>query len=134
MRSAGYVVRGIAFGRVTRIVAVLAGIVATFSDASVAVINHVAFVCGDHHRVIVRGKGSDQHVHVVLHPPRQFVPDGLRCGGNGGVEVEVGEGVPEVAEDTGESALEQATTPFLHKLASSGRSSLQARHHLSEED
>ena len=57
----------------------------------------------------------------------------LQYGGDGGVEIKVGVGIQEVAEDTGESALEQATTPFLHKLASSGRSSLQARHDLGEE-
>nr|XP_020146849.1 glycine-rich protein 1-like [Aegilops tauschii subsp. strangulata] len=90
MGSTRYVTRYIALGRVTRVV--FAGNIAAFGDASIAVINHVAFVCGDHHHIVVRGKGSDQRVHLVLHPPRQITPDGLRYGGNGGVEVEVGEG------------------------------------------
>ena len=96
MGSTRYVTRYIALGRVTRVVVIFAGTVAAFGDAS------VAFVYGDHHRVVVRGKGSDQRVHVFLHPSCQVAPDGLRYGGNGGVKVEVGEGVPKMAEDTGE--------------------------------
>src|SRR4051812_17279936 len=108
--STRYVTRYIALGRVTHVVVIFAGTVAAFGDASVTVVNRAAFVCGDHHRVVVRGEGSDQRVHIFLHPLRQIAPDGLRYRGNGGVEVEVREGVPEVAEDTRECAPEQAPT------------------------
>ena len=118
MGSARYVTRYIALGRVTRVVVIFAGTVAAFGGASLAIVNHVAFVRDDHHRVVVASKGSDQLIHVVLHPPRQVAPDGLWYGGNGGIEVEIGEGVPEMVEDTGERAPEQAPTSLFHKLAS----------------
>ena len=35
----------------TRVVVIFIGVVATIGDAPVAVVNHVAFVCDDHHRV-----------------------------------------------------------------------------------
>ena len=73
MRSARYVARRIAFGRVTRVVAVFAGIVTTFGDASVAVVDHVTFVSRDYHRFVFGSEGPDQRVHVVLHPPRQVI-------------------------------------------------------------
>ena len=52
MGSARYVARRIAFGRVTRVVIVFAGIVASFGDASIAVVDHVTFVYRDHHRFV----------------------------------------------------------------------------------
>ena len=133
MGSARNVARCITRGRVTRVVIILVGVVAAIGDAPVAVVNHVAFVCGDHHRVVLRGEGLDQRIHIVLNPTRQVAPNSRGYGGDGGVEIKVGVGIQEVAEDAGESALKQATTPFLHKLTSSGRSGLQARHHLGEE-
>ena len=51
--------------------------------------------------------------------------------GEMGVKVKVGVSIQKM--DVGEGALKQATTPLLHKLSSSGRLSLQARHHLGEE-
>ena len=117
MGSTRNITRYITRGRVTRVVAAV-------GDAPIAVVNHVAFVCDNHHRVIFRSEGPDQRVHIVLNPTRHVAPDGRGYGGDGGVEIKVGVGIQKVAEDTGESALKQATTPFLHKLVSPGRSSL----------
>ena len=122
MGSARYVTCCVALGRITRNIFVFAGTVAAFGDASVAVVNHVTFVCDDHHRVILRSEGPDQRVHIVLYPPRQVVPNDRGYGGDGGVEIEVGVGIQEMAEDTGESALEQAATPLFLR-ASSDRAS-----------
>ena len=49
-------------------------------------------------------------------PNAQVAPDGDGHRSNGGIKVEVGVGVQEVAEDTGEGMLKQATSPLLHKL------------------
>ena len=133
MGSARDIARCIVQGRVARIVITFVGIVAAVGDAPITVVDHVTFVCDDHHPIVLRGEGPDQRVDMVLYPTRQVAPDGRGYGGNGGVEVEVGVGIQKVAEDTGEGALKQATTPLLHKLPSSGRLSLQARHHLGEE-
>ena len=70
MGSARNVTRCITCGRVTRVVIVFVGIIATIGDAPVAVVNHAAFVCDDHHRVILRGEGPDQRIDMVLYPTR----------------------------------------------------------------
>ena len=134
MGSARYVARRITFGSVTLVVVVFAGIVAAFGDASIAVVDHGTSVCHDHHRFVLGSEGPDQRVHVVLHPPRQVTTNGLRYGGNGGIEVEVGEGVSKMAEDTGERTPKQAPASLFHKLASPIRPGFQARHHVGEED
>ena len=133
MGSARDITRYITRGRVTRVVVIFVGIAAAVGDAPITVIDHVTFVCDDQHPIVLRGEGPVQCVDMVLYPMRQvaLVDHGYR--GNGGNKVEVGVGVQKVAEDTGEGALKQATTPLLHKLPSSGRLSLQARHHLGEE-
>ena len=64
MRSAGYVTRRIAFGRVTRVVVVFAGIVAAFGDASIAIVDHVTFVCCDYHRFVFGSEGPDQLIRL----------------------------------------------------------------------
>ena len=69
---------------------------------------------------------------MVLYSTRQVTPGSRGYGGNGGVEVKVGVSIRKVAEDKGEGMLKQAKTPLLHKLASSVRAGLQARHHLGE--
>ena len=82
---------------------VFIGIVAAIGDAPVAVVNHVAFVCDDHHCVILRSEGPDQRVHIVLNPMRQVAPNGqgYRC--DGGIKVEMGVHVLKVTEDTRKS-------------------------------
>ena len=57
-------------GRVTRIIIFFVGIIAAVGDAPIAIVNHVAFVCDDHHRVILLGEGPDQRINIVLYPTR----------------------------------------------------------------
>ena len=133
MGSARDIACRIVQGRVARIVVAFVGIVAAVGNAPIAVVDHVTFICDDHHPIVLQGESPDQCVDMVLYPTRQVTPDGHGYGGNDGIEVEVGVVAQKVAEDTGEGALKQAMTPLLHKLPSSGRLSLQARHHLGEE-
>ena len=90
-----------ALSRRPALTALLLGIVAATGNAPDAVINHVAFAYGDHHRVIFGSEGPDQRVHIVLHPPRQVASDGLQNWSDGGVKVEVLVDVLEMAEDAG---------------------------------
>ena len=130
--SARDIARCLVHGRITRIIIIFVGIAAAVGDAPITVVDHVTFVCDDHHPIILQGEGPDQRVDMVLYLTCQVAPDGNGHRSNGGIKVEVGFSVQKVAEDTGEGALKQATTPLLHKLPSSGRLSLQARHHLGE--
>ena len=80
MGSARNVARYITRGRVTRVVIIFVGIAAAVGDAPITVIDHVTFICDDHHRVILKGEGPDQRVHVVFNPTRQVTPDGRGYG------------------------------------------------------
>ena len=53
MGSARNITRYITRGRVTRVVVIFIGIVAAVGDAPIAVIDHVALVCDDHHCIIL---------------------------------------------------------------------------------
>ena len=53
MGSARDITRYITQGRVTRIVITFVGIIAAVGDAPNAVIDHVTFVCDDHHPIIL---------------------------------------------------------------------------------
>ena len=53
--------------------------------------------------------------------------------GDGGVEIEVGIHVPEMAEDARKGAPEQGAPPLLHQPVSPDRPRLQLCHHVSEE-
>src|SRR4051812_45790444 len=77
-------------------------------------VHHAALFSRHDHVVIVRSEGPDKSVHVVFHPVRQVVSDGLGDWGDSGVKVEVGIHVSEMAKDTGEGALEQGAAPLLH--------------------
>ena len=77
MESAGYVTRRapqVIFRRAAGVVVAITGVASTFAGPDIAVVNHVTFVCRDYHRVIFRGEGPDQRIHVVLHPPCQVAP------------------------------------------------------------
>ena len=91
MGSVRETTRYITRGRATRVIIIFVGIAAAVGDAPITVIDHVTFICDDHHRVILRGEGPDQRVDMVLYSTRQVAPDGRGYVGNGGVEVEVGE-------------------------------------------
>ena len=56
MGSARTVTRYITHGRVIRVVIVFVGIVDAVGDAPDVIGNHVAFICDDHHRVILEVK------------------------------------------------------------------------------
>nr|XP_020170861.1 translation initiation factor IF-2-like [Aegilops tauschii subsp. strangulata] len=71
MGSSRNVTRYITLGLVTRVVIIFVGTVAAVGEAPIAVVNHVAFVCDDHHRIILRSECPDQRVHIVLNPTRQ---------------------------------------------------------------
>ena len=119
--SVGHVTRRvlrIAPRRVAGIAATIASITITSTGAAITIIDHVAFVRRDHHRIIIVSEGPDQRVHIVFHPSCQVTPDGLGYGSDGGVKIKVGIGILEMAEDAGERAPEQAVTPLFNKLAS----------------
>ena len=104
----------------------ITGIAITITGTAVTIIDHVAFVRCDYHPVVIRSKGPNKRIHVILHPPRQIATDGLGHWGNDDVKVKVGIGVLKVAEDTGECTPEQAATPLFDELASPLRAVLQS--------
>ena len=84
MGSARDIACCIIHGRATRIVIIFVGIVAAVGDAPIAVVDHVTFVFDDHHPIVLRGEGPDQHVDMVLYPTHQVALDGHGYRGNGG--------------------------------------------------
>ena len=80
MGSARDIARCVVQGRVARIIITFVGIVAAVGDAPIVVVDHITFVCDDHHPIILRGEGPDQRVDMVLYPTRQVAPEAVGTG------------------------------------------------------
>ena len=62
MGSARYVARRVLhviFRRTAGVTVTVVGVASTFTNAGITIVNHVAFIRSDHHRIILGGEGSD---------------------------------------------------------------------------
>ena len=65
----------VALRRAAGVAVIVASLTITFTSATVTIVNHIAFIRRDHHRVVLGSEGPDQSIHIIVHPARQVIPD-----------------------------------------------------------